>query len=76
MEANLPDLALSEFKHALALAPNDPKIINNHGVALLRLGQPDAAIEDFRHALRVDPCWSSARANLELLGLTYAEACK
>jgi hypothetical protein len=74
--ANLPDLALSEFERALALAPNDPKIINNYGVALAKLGQEDAAIEEFRYALRIDPCWSSARANLELLGLTYPVACK
>jgi len=76
MEANLPELALPEFEHARALAPSDPRILNNHGVALSKLGQREAAVEDFRRALQLDPCWSSARANLDLLGITYPASCK
>jgi hypothetical protein len=76
MEANLPGLALTEFEQALALAPDDPKIVNNRGVALSQVGRRDAAIEEFERALRMDPCWSSARENLRLLGLTYPVACQ
>jgi protein O-mannosyl-transferase len=76
MEAKLPDLALAEFEQALALAPDDPKIVNNHGVALSQVGRREAAIEEFRRALRMDPCWSSARENLRLLGVSYPVACQ
>jgi hypothetical protein len=76
MEEKLPDLALPEFEHALTLAPDDPKIINNLGVTLSHLGRRDSAIEAFRHALRINPCWSSARTNLELLGVASAVTCK
>jgi hypothetical protein len=76
MGANRPESALVEFDRALALAPDDPMSLNNHGTALSRLGLRDRAIEDFRHALRIDPCWASARTNLELLGATYPTACK
>lgn len=76
MGVNLPESALAEFDHALALAPDDPMSLNNHGAALFRLGRRDAAIEDFRHALRIDPCWASARTNLQLLGAAYPTACK
>jgi hypothetical protein len=76
MELKMPDLALREFDRAVTLASDDPKIINNRGVARSQLGQRDAAIEDFRRALRIDPCWSSARANLESLGVASPVACK
>jgi hypothetical protein len=76
LEMGLPDLALSEFEHAVALAPQDPRSLNNRGVALSKLGRRDAAIEDFRNALRIDPCWASARKNLELLGASYAIPCR
>jgi protein O-mannosyl-transferase len=76
MAVNRPDSALVEFDHALALAPDDPMALNNHGAALSRLGRGDAAIEDFRHALRINPCWASARRNLELLEASYPTPCR
>lgn len=76
MGLNQPAAALVEFDRAVALAPNDPMSLNNHGAALSRLEQRDRAIEDFRHALRIDPCWASARRNLELLGVEYPTACE
>jgi tetratricopeptide (TPR) repeat protein len=76
MQADLPGLALPQFEHALALAPDDLMALNNHGAALAKLGQRDAAIDDFRHALRIDPCWASARKNLERLGIAYPISCK
>jgi Tfp pilus assembly protein PilF len=76
MAVNRPDSALVEFDHALALAPDDPMALNNHGAALSRLGRGDAAIEDFRHALSINPCWASARRNLELLEASYPTPCR
>jgi Flp pilus assembly protein TadD len=76
MQADLPGLALPQFEHALALAPNDLMSLNNRGAALAKLGRRDAAVDDFRHALRIDPCWASARTNLEQLGIAYATSCK
>jgi protein O-mannosyl-transferase len=76
MQADLPSLALPQFEHALALAPDDVTSLNNHGAALAKLGQRDAAVEDFRHALRIDPYWASARTNLERLGIADTTSCK
>ena len=36
MAVNRPDSALVEFDHALALAPDDPMALNNHGAALFQ----------------------------------------
>ena len=66
MEARI--LALAEFGKALALAPNNPKALNNRGTALAALGQREAAVADFERALDRDPCLSEARLNLRRLG--------
>jgi Flp pilus assembly protein TadD len=75
MQAGMPDLASIQFEHALALAPNDVMALNNQGAALAALGNTDGAIEAFRHALRIDPCWTSARANLLRMGVMYPIDC-
>jgi Flp pilus assembly protein TadD len=69
LESGKPDLALAEFGRALALAPNDPKALNNRGAALAALGQTEAARADFERALERDPCFADALSNLRRLGV-------
>ena len=60
----------------MRLAPDDVTAQNNLGVALLRTGQRSAAIAHFHEALRLQPCVTTARNNLELLGdLTATATC-
>jgi len=56
-------------KAATTLAPEDARLRNAHGVALLALGKPDEAIEEFKRALEKDARMQDARINL---GLAYA----
>jgi hypothetical protein len=60
--------ALPEFGRALALAPGQPRHLQNRGAALLALGQTEAARADFENALRRNPCLGPARENLRRLG--------
>lgn len=76
MQAQRADLALPLFQRALSLAPNDLMALNNYGTALARLGRREAAIEQFRRALMIDPCWASARTNLQRLGDIDPVPCK
>jgi tetratricopeptide (TPR) repeat protein len=64
-----PDLALAAFGSALAARPDDPRALNNRGVALASLGQLEAARADFERALARDPCLFDARLNLHRLGI-------
>jgi len=43
-----------EYRTALGIAPNDPNLLNNHGVALLNLGRETEAIEEFSRAGQLD----------------------
>ena len=47
--------ALDAFKAALALAPDEPAILNNRGAALYRLGRHEEALADFDRSLRLRP---------------------
>ena len=64
LESGRPREALAEFGRALALAPRDPRALNNRGTALAALGQTEAARRDFERALEADPCLFEARLNL------------
>jgi tetratricopeptide (TPR) repeat protein len=75
MEVDLPDLALAEFDRAMLLTPKDPMVLNNRGAALAKLGRREDAIAAFSAALFIDPCWASARANLQSAGITYPTPC-
>ena len=69
LQSGRPGRALAEFGRALALAPNDPKALNNRGAALAALCQKEAAQADFERALDRDPCLFDARLNLRRLGI-------
>ncbi len=63
------------YEEGLRLRPDDPELINRHGVALLELGRPCAALEDFDRLLAGNPNHFEAlgnRANA-LLKLNRAE---
>jgi TolB-like protein/tetratricopeptide (TPR) repeat protein len=59
------------FKHALALAPNDARIIGNAALAAATLGHFDEAIPLLEGALRRDPLRAQTHASLGLM-LQYA----
>jgi Flp pilus assembly protein TadD len=71
-----PKSAVLELQRALSLASEDPEILNDYGAALSMLGNREAAIQQFRHALRLDPCSTTSRVNLELLGLADVVPCR
>jgi tetratricopeptide (TPR) repeat protein len=51
------------YEEGLRLKPNDPELINRHGVALLELGRPRAALEDFDRLLTGNPNHFEALGN-------------
>ena len=51
---------------ALALNPNDPRLVVQRGINLTCLGNPDAAISWIEQAMRIDP-FSAGRYHLELV---------
>jgi tetratricopeptide (TPR) repeat protein len=54
LPGRLPD-AIREFEAALRLAPGDPAIHNNLGLALLRAGRRTEAIAQLRESVRLAP---------------------
>ena len=58
------DKAEIHHERALALAPNNPLIVAQHGELLTWLGQPVAAIEWIERAMRLDPYEANQRAHL------------
>ncbi len=68
LQLNHPAEALAQAGRVLALAPRDPRALNNRGAVLLALNQTDAARADFLEALRLDPCLEEARDNLRRIG--------
>jgi adenylate cyclase len=54
------------LERALALNPNDPRLVVQRGVNLTCLGDPDAAIPWIERAMRIDP-FSASRYYLELV---------
>jgi protein O-mannosyl-transferase len=76
LEIDLDDLALAEFDRAFTLSPKDPMVLNNRGAALQKLGRREEAITEFKAALGINPCWTTARGNLQAAGISYPIPCK
>jgi protein O-GlcNAc transferase len=69
--------AIAAYERALAIAPVDPNILNNLGLALQAAGQHDRAVASYRTALGADPAHRQSLGNLGhlLCGMhRYAEA--
>jgi tetratricopeptide (TPR) repeat protein len=62
--------ALSRFEQALALAPDDPEIIEAIGRTLLGLNRPEEAEASFLDALELDPDWVAPRMGLASLAMS------
>ncbi len=65
LEQGHAPLAVTAFKNALSLTPDDPIVLNNLGNAYYSLGEAQPAIEAFERALLLDPTFATARTNLE-----------
>ena len=59
-----PDDALMAANAGLVKDPNNAKLHNAKGMALLDLGRPDEAEAEFRKAIQLDPGFAVARDNL------------
>jgi len=64
-----PAEAIGAFSRALEIAPGDPIVLNNRGVAHAMLGQPQSAVADCTAAIRLSPRNSLVRYNR---GIAYA----
>ena len=69
MRAGMPELALDHYGEAAALAPADPRIRLNIGIALRRLGRHDEALAAYREAVAIGP--EDAGANQALAMALY-----
>ena len=56
--------AIAAYEHALAIAPGDPNILNNLGLALSGDGQNERAVASYRAALAAEPAHRQALANV------------
>jgi len=61
------DEAVSEYREALWINPNDAQVHYEHGVASYKLGQTSEAVGAFRAALRLAPDHARARRALEAI---------
>jgi Flp pilus assembly protein TadD len=61
------DAALTSYRLALRDRPNDPKILQNIGIAYSRIGMIEDAIRSYRRALEVAPELSGAHYGLAFL---------
>jgi Flp pilus assembly protein TadD len=71
--------SVSAYRAALQLVPNEPGILHNMGVSLLRLGRLDDAREQLERAaaLGLPEAWRTLAVVLEVLGLkAEAEKCR
>ena len=62
-QAGQPAEAESAYRMALAIAPGDPAVMHNLGVAIAAQGRHRAAIDYFEEALGADPGFVSAHYN-------------
>jgi adenylate cyclase len=78
IETRQLDQAVVHNERALAMNPNDPRLVAQKGEVLTWLGQPAEAVEWLKTAMRLDPHGAPARAHLlgrALFGARqYAEA--
>jgi adenylate cyclase len=78
IETRQLDQAVLHNERALAMNPNDPRLVAQKGEVLTWLGQPAEAVEWLETAMRLDPHGAPARAHLlgrALFGARrYAEA--
>jgi adenylate cyclase len=78
IETRQLDQAVMHNERALAMNPNDPRLVAQKGEVLTWLGQPAEAVEWLKTAMRLDPHGAPARAHLlgrALFGARqYAEA--
>jgi tetratricopeptide (TPR) repeat protein len=68
--------ALSRFEQALALAPEEPEVIEAVGRALLELGRVEEAEASFVDALDLDPSWAAPRLGLAAVSTRREEPFK
>lgn len=61
------------FERALTLAPDDPALLNNAGVSMLRQKRPDAALHYFSRALALAPANERARNNHDIARILNGE---
>jgi adenylate cyclase len=72
MESRRLDQAKTHNELALAMNPNDPRIVAQRGELLTWLGRPEEGVAWIERAMRADPFGASGRAHL--LGLTFYTA--
>src|SRR5919109_5586999 len=61
------DAALTSYRLALRDQPNDPKILQNIGIAYSKIGRVEEAMRAYRRALEVAPEQSGAHYGLAFL---------
>jgi Flp pilus assembly protein TadD len=64
LEQNQNEAACEEMRRASQLAPQDPGIRSDFGLALERSGKIPEAVDQFHEALRLDPNNAEAHNNL------------
>jgi superkiller protein 3 len=62
----LPE-AVTHYREALRLNPDNPEACFNLGVALLKQGQKEEAIQQLQQALKLKPDYEAAAAQLRAL---------
>lgn len=67
------DRGADAYARAIALTPEDPSLLNNAGVSLMRQNHFAEAITLFRQALLLDPDNAHARNNLDIARVTGGE---
>jgi Flp pilus assembly protein TadD len=58
--------ARDAFRSLLEREPHNPAFVNNHALALFKLGAVDKAIAEFRRALAIEPDHKEARESLAI----------
>ena len=61
------DAALTSYRLALREKPNDPRILQNMGIAFSKTGRMDEAIRAYRRALELEPSLSGAHYGVAFL---------